>query len=361
MPRQIRAAVCHAHGQPLTIDTLSLRDPGSHEVEVTLDAVAICHSDISYMEGAWGGVLPAVYGHEAAGRVTKCGPGVTALKDGDRVIVTLAKSCGQCPSCASAQPMYCGGNTPEAPVLTTSDGGPVTKAMNCGAFAEAVVVDISQTAPIGDTIPAEVACLLACGVPTGMGAAINTAKVKPGDKVVVIGAGGVGLNCIQGARISGAARIVAMDLEEKKLRDALEFGATDTLPAQTEKPWKALSKILGGTLADHVFVSVGAIPAYKSALRLLAPRGTVYAVGMPHNGATTPYEPVIFAASGQGIRGSFLGEIVLKRDIPWMVDLYTQGRLKLDELVSGRWTLDQINEAIADTNTGQARRNVIVF
>jgi len=361
MPRQIRAAVCHKHGDPLLIETLTLRDPGPQEVEVTLDAVAICHSDISYMEGAWGGALPAVYGHEAAGRIARCGPGVTACKPGDRVIVTLIRSCGQCPSCASAQPNYCNGNTPEAPVLTTAGGGPVTKAMNCGAFAEAVVVDISQIAPIGDTIPAEVACLLACGVPTGLGAAINTARVKPGDKVVVIGAGGVGLNCIQGARIAGAVRIVAMDLEEKKLADALEFGATDTLSARTETPWKALSDLLGGSLADHVFVSVGAIPAFEAALRLLAPRGTLYAVGMPHTGATTPYEPVMIAATGQGIRGSKMGEVVLKRDIPWMVDLYSQGRLKLDELVSGRWTLDQINDAIADTNTGQARRNVILF
>ncbi|WP_461426414.1 Zn-dependent alcohol dehydrogenase [Gymnodinialimonas sp.] len=360
MPKTIRAALCHEHGAPLSIEEITLRDAAAGEVEVTLDAVAICHSDISYMEGAWGGDLPAVYGHEAAGRVTAVGDGV-ALSVGDRVIVTLAKSCGQCPSCASAQPMYCGGNTPEAQVLTTTSGGPVVKAMNCGAFAEAVVVHASQTAPIGDDIPSDVACLLACGVPTGVGAAINTAKVKPGDKVVVIGAGGVGLNAIQGARIAGAARIVAMDLEEKKLTDALEFGATDTLPAQTKEPWKALSKILGGTLADHVFVSVGAIPAYESALRLLAPRGTAYAVGMPHSGDTTPYEPVVLAATGQGIRGSFLGEIVLKRDIPWMVDLYSQGRLKLDELVSARWTLDQINEAIADTNSGQARRNVITF
>lgn len=360
MPKTIRAAVCHTHGAPLSVEPIILREPLAGEVEVTLEAVAICHSDISFMEGAWGGDLPAVYGHEAAGKVTQVGAGV-ALNVGDRVIVTLAKSCGQCPSCASAQPMYCGGNTPEPPVLTTAQGSAIVKAMNCGAFAEAVVVHASQTAPIGDDIPSEVACLLACGVPTGLGAAINTAKVKPGDKVVVIGAGGVGLNAIQGARIAGAARIVAMDLEEKKLEDALEFGATDTLLAQTVKPWKALSTILGGTLADHVFVSVGAIPAYETALRLLAPRGTAYAVGMTHNGETTPYEPVVFAATGQGIRGSFLGEVVLKRDIPWMVDLYSQGRLKLDELISARWTLDQINEAIADTNTGTARRNVIVF
>ncbi len=360
MPKSIRAALCHTHGDPLSVETISLRDPGEGEVEVRLEAVAICHSDISYMDGAWGGALPAVYGHEAAGTVTVVGPGVAGVAEGDRVIVTLAKSCGACASCASAQPMYCGGNTAEAPVLSNADGD-ITKAMNCGAFAEAVIVHASQIAPIGDTIPAEVACLLACGVPTGLGAVINTAQVRPGDKVVVIGAGGVGLNAIQGARIAGAARIVAMDLEEKKLADALEFGATDTLSATTEKPWKALYKILGGSLADHVFVSVGAIPAYKTALRLLAPRGTAYAVGMPHNGQTTEYEPVIFAATGQGIRGSYLGELVLKRDIPWMVDLYGQGRLKLDELISNRWSFDQINEAIADTRTGQARRNVIVF
>lgn len=361
MPKEIRAAVCREFGAPLTIETLVLRDPGPDEIEVSLDAVAICHSDISYMEGAWGGALPAVYGHEAAGRVTATGPGVSGVALGDRVIVTLARSCGGCASCASAQPMYCTGNQPRDPALSTPEGDVVTKAMNCGAFAEKVVVDPSQTAPIGKDIPAKVACLLACGVPTGLGAAINTARVRPGDRVVVIGAGGVGLNAIQGARIAGAARIVAMDLEDKKLADALEFGATDTLSATTPKPWKALADLLGGHLADHVFVSVGAIPAYESALRLMAPRGTVYAVGMPHTGDTTPYEPVIFAATGQGIRGSYLGEIVLKRDIPWMVDLHAQGRLKLDELVSRTWSFDRINEAIADTNTGQARRNVIVF
>lgn len=361
MPKQIRAALCHSFGAPLSIETLTLRDPGPGEVEVTLEAVAICHSDISYMEGAWGGALPAVYGHEAAGRITAMGSGVTGYALGERVIVTLAKSCGGCASCASAQPMYCSEKHPEPTVLTQADGSAVTKAMNCGAFAEIVVVDASQLAPIGDEISADVACLLACGVPTGVGAAVNTAQVRPGQRVVVIGAGGVGLNAIQGARIAGAARIVAMDLEDKKLDDARAFGATDTLNAAAPKPWKALKSLLGGALADHVFVSVGAIPAYDTALRLLAPRGTLYAVGIPHNGEVSAYEPAIFAATGQGIRGSYLGEIVLKRDIPWMVDLYRQRRLLLDELVSNRWRFDQINEAIDDTRSGQARRNVIVF
>ena len=361
MPSLIRAAVCRAFGQPLVLETLTLRDPGPGEVEVTLEAVAICHSDISYMQGAWGGALPAVYGHEAAGRVTALGPGVGKMALGDRVLVTLIRSCGTCPSCAGGQPVYCGGNDTRPPKLTDASGAPVHAAMECGAFAEKVVVDQSQIAPLGSSIPAEVACLLACGVPTGVGAVVNTARVRPGETVVVIGAGGVGLNVIQGARIAGAARIVAMDLEPAKLADARAFGATDTILASAPEPWRALSALTGGRMAQHVFVSVGAIPAYDMAPRLLAWGGTIYAVGMPHSGDTARYEPVIMAFMGQGIRGTKMGDVVLARDIPWMVDLYGQGRLKLDELVSRRWEFDQINAAIADTQTGQARRNVLTF
>jgi S-(hydroxymethyl)mycothiol dehydrogenase len=194
-----------------------------------------------------------------------------------------------------------------------------------------------------------------------VGAVVNTARVRPGDTVVVIGAGGVGLNAVQGAHLAGAARIVAMDLEPAKLEDARHFGATDTIPATDERPWRALRQITGGRLADHVFVTVGAVPAYDSALRLMGPGGTAYAVGMPHSGDSSAYEPVILAALGQGLRGTKMGDVVLGRDIPWMVDLYGQGRLKLDELISRRWPFEQINAAIADTKAGRARRNVLTF
>jgi len=361
MPSTIRAAVCRGFGAPLTLETLTLRDPVPGEVEVRIEAVAICHSDISFMEGAWGGALPAVYGHEAAGRVTALGEGVRGMAIGDRVLVTLIRSCGTCPDCARNQPAYCFGNEKRPAALTDADGTEVEKAMECGAFAEKVLVDQSQIAPLGEEITPESACLLACGVPTGVGAVVNTAQVRPGDAVVVIGAGGVGLNAIQGARIAGAGRIVAMDLEPSKLADAMEFGATDTLLASAPKPWKEIRKITGGKLADHVFVTVGALPAYDMAPRLLGTQGTVYAVGMPHSGDQSSYEPVILAALGQGIRGTKMGDVVLARDIPWMVDLYTQGRLQLDSLISKRWRFDQINEAIADTKTGQARRNVLTF
>jgi len=361
MPSTIRAAVCRSFGAPLALETLTLRDPGPSEIEVTLEAVAICHSDISYLEGAWGGTLPAVYGHEAAGRVTALGPGVAKVSLGDRVLVTLIRSCGTCPDCASGKPVYCTGKEVREAKLTDASGAPVLAAMECGAFAEKVIVDQSQVAGLGEAIEPQSACLLACGVPTGVGAVVNTARVRPGDSVVVIGAGGVGLNTVQGARIAGAARIVAMDLEPSKLEDARGFGATDTILATEEKPWVTLMNITGGRLADHVFVTVGAIPAYDMALRLIAPGGTAYAVGMPHSGAMSAYEPVMIAALGQGLRGTKMGDVVLSRDIPWMVDLYGQGRLKLDELVSRQWPFEQINEAIANTNAGQARRNVLIF
>jgi S-(hydroxymethyl)mycothiol dehydrogenase len=357
---KIKAAICHAFGEPLKIEEVSLRAPEAGEVEVTLEAVAICHSDISYIDGGWGGVLPAVYGHEAAGIVTGIGPGVSGLEEGARVIVTLIRSCGACVDCASGDAVFCSSAEPIPPTLTAADGTVLQKGLKCAAFAEKVVVDQSQIAPVGDLAP-EAACLLACGVPTGVGAAVNTAGIRPGDNVVVIGAGGVGLNAIQGAYIAGAAKIIAMDLEPSKLEDAKTFGATDGVLASEPKPWKAIRALTGGRGADHVLVSVGAIPAYDVALRLLAPKGTVYAVGMPHSGDTSTYEPVIIAATGQGMRGSLMGEVVLKRDIPWMVELYGQGRLKLDELVTGRWSLEQINEAIADTKAGKARRNVIMF
>lgn len=359
---RIKAAVAHAFDTPLSIEEIEIAEPSTRQVEVTLGAVAICHSDISYAEGAWGGDLPAVFGHEAAGIVTNVGPGVTGLNEGDRVVVTLIRACGACGSCASGQPTVC--ETPyngmtDGP-LSTVDGAPVNQAMASGAFAEKVVVDQSQVVKIGTSISFETACLLACGVITGVGAVVNAAGLRAGQDVVVIGAGGVGLNAIQGARIAGARRIVAVDMSEEKLAIAKEFGATDGVLATDKNPWRAARKAMGRN-ADAVIVTVGAIPAYDQAPRYLAPGGKVVMVGMPHTGAMSSYEPVILAALGQGMVGSKMGDVVIQRDIPWMVDLYEQGRLKLDELISGRWSLDQINEAIADTKTGAAKRNVIVF
>ncbi|WP_333715031.1 zinc-binding dehydrogenase [Yoonia sp.] len=356
---QVKAAVCREFGAPLTIETVTLAAPNAGEVEVTLAACAICHSDITYMGGGWGGTLPAIYGHEAAGHVSAVGDGVRGLAVGDPVVVTLIRSCGTCPSCASGAPVACESDVATSPI-TDASGAPVVQAMNTGGFAEKVVVSQSQVVKLSAGIPMEAASLLACGVITGVGAVVNAAGLRAGQDVVVIGAGGVGLNAIQGARIAGARRIVAVDMSEEKLAIAREFGATDGVLGTVEKPWQAAKEAMGRG-ADAVFVTVGAIPAYDAAPKYLANKGKVIMVGMPHSGAMSTYEPVMLAATGQGMVGSKMGDVVIARDIPWMVDLYEQGRLKLDELISGRWRLDQINEAIADTKTGSAKRNVIVF
>lgn len=356
----IKAAVCNAFGQPLDIETLSLRAPDFGEIEVDLKACAICHSDITYMDGGWGGDLPAVYGHEAAGRVSAVGAGVRGLAVGDPVIVTLIRACGTCPSCASGAPVACETAPPPEGPISDGNGKPVVQAMNCGAFAEKVVVDQSQVVKLPEDMDLITASVLACGVITGIGAVVNAAKLKAGQDVVVIGAGGVGLNAIQGARIAGARRIIAVDMSEDKLAVAKEFGATEGVLATDPKPWRK-AKAAMGRGADAVFVTVGAIPAYDQAPQYLANGGQVIMVGMPHSGAQSTYEPVMLAATGQGMTGSKMGDVVIARDIPWMVDLYQQGRLKLDELVSRTWALEEINEAIADTKTGSAKRNVIVF
>ncbi|WP_298435730.1 alcohol dehydrogenase catalytic domain-containing protein [uncultured Jannaschia sp.] len=354
--RDVKAAVCREFGAPLAIETVTLPDPGFGEVLVEIEAVAICHSDITFIDGGWGGDLPAIYGHEAVGRVAEVGVGVRDLAPGARVLVTLIRSCGACPSCAGGRPTQCA--TPGAGAQPRSGEATVVAAMNCGAFAEAVVVDQSQLAPVPDDIPAAAACILSCGVVTGLGAVVNTAKVRPGDWCVVIGAGGVGLNAIQAARLSGAARVVAVDISDEKLDAARDFGATDTVLAGSDGRAAMLDL---GRLADHVFVTVGAGPVIDGALDWLAPHGTAYLVGMPHSGTVGHFDPVSASYFGQGLRGTRMGDVVLRRDIPWLLDLHAQGRLMLEELVSETFPLDRINDAIAATRAGQGRRNVVVL
>jgi len=358
---KIKAAVCHAFNEPMVIEEVELRAPQAGEVEVSIDAVAVCHSDISLWQGGFGGATPAVFGHEAAGIVTALGAGVKGLELGDSVAVTLIRACGECPSCGSGHPTVCenpgdGKNSP----LSTPQGDAMWQALFTGAFAEKVVVDQSQLVKIPADMPKDAAALMSCGVITGVGAAVNTANIRPGQNVVVIGAGGVGLNAIQGARLAGAARIVAVDMNPGKLEAAKEFGATHGVLAEG-KPFKEVQKIFGGRGADAVLVTVGVASVYDLAPRYLANRGKVVMVGMPHFGQMASYSPLLMADMGQSIVGSKMGDVVIKRDIPWMVDLYSQERLKLDELITGRWPLEQVNEAIADTMAGHARRNVIVF
>lgn len=359
----MKAAVCRAFGKPLVIEEIAIAKPGPGEVLVDVKACAICHSDISYAEGAWGGDLPAVYGHEAAGIVRETGQGVTGVKPGDHVVVTLIRSCGHCHYCSQGSLVMCEEVFPldrKSP-LTGASGEPYVQAMRSGAFAEQVLVHESQMAPIPKDIPFASASLLACGVITGYGAVANTARVTPGQHVAVIGCGGVGLNSIQGAAIAGATTIIAIDLSDEKLDAARRFGATHAINSKTENAAEKVKSLTSGRGADVVFVTVGVKTAFDRAFDYITKNGSVVVVGMPATGVFAEYDPGTLAAWNQKILGSKMGEARIARDIPALVELYRTGRLKLDELITARYPLEQINEAIAAVNEGKALRNVIVF
>ena len=358
----MRAAVCREFGSPLSLETVSLAEPDAEQIEVTVKAVAICHSDIFFADGAWGGELPAIYGHEAAGVVSKAGNNVRGISVGDHVCVTLIRSCGSCPACTKSHTSECdqGWDKSLSP-LTDSNGKRIVRAMNCASFAEKVVVDPSQCVVIPNDVGFDVASLISCGVITGVGAVINTADVRPGDKVAVIGAGGVGLNAIQGASIAGASTIIAIDLLTEKLEAAKEFGATHGIAANEPKVAEQVKALTNGRGVDYVFVTVGAPAAFQSAPELLVKGGAMVIVGMPPVGTILNYEPIDMADRSTRYLGSSMGQANVARDIPWLIDLYKQGRLKLDELITRRWSFDQINEAMDDTKKGLARRNVIMM
>ena len=358
-----RAAVCRDFEAPLVIEEIDLADPGDGEVRVKLAACAICHSDILYMKGAWGGVLPAVYGHEAAGVVEEVGPGVTNVAVGDHVVVTLIRHCGDCHYCAQGHQVLCETKFPldrQSP-LKSGDGGSITHGLRTGAFAERVVVDASQAVAIPKDVPLDSASLLACGVITGLGAVINTAQIPAGSHVVVIGTGGVGINSVQGAALNGARTITALDLSDDKLKAAKTFGATHTINPQRNDAVETVREITGGRGADYVFVTVGAKSAFEQAFGYIGRAGTVVIVGMAPSGTTVEFDPDPLAGYNQRVLGSKMGSSKIAIDVPMLVDLYKQGRIKLDELITGRYALDQINEAVESVVKGEALRNVIVY
>ena len=342
----MRAAVCRSFAAPLAVEQLSLRAPRANEVSVRVAACAICQSDIAYARGVWGGDLPAVYGHEAAGVVEEVGDGVAGLSAGDHVVLTLIRYCGRCRTCLRGLPAFC----LSPPVVEPVFEEPVVQGLRTAAFAERVTVHASQAIAIPVDVPLESAALVGCGVLTGVGAVLRSGGVEPGSSVGVIGTGGVGLNAIQGAVLAGAARIVAVDLVDGKLEAARAFGATETVNAREAQVPESL---------DYVIVTAGSAAAVEQALACVATAGTVVIVGMP-GGATASFDPEQVAERGLRIVGSKVGSARPQLDVPWLVELYRQGRLKLDELVSARYSLDDVNEAIAAAERGDALRVVVV-
>ena len=360
----MKAAVCRAFNEPLVIEELTLEAPQAGELVVDVKACAICHSDITYMDGGWGGDLPALYGHEAAGIVSAVGPETPGVQIGDHVVVTLIRACGQCYYCSRGDRVMCETTLPLSTRQPIKDatGAPVAQMMNVGSFADQVLVHHSQIAVMPKDVDFAVASLLGCGVITGVGAAINTTQIKPGESVVVIGTGGVGLNCIQGAALSGANPLIAVDVNDLKLEASKEFGATHVINSKTSADVAAaVRELTGGRMADHVLVSVGVGPAIEQGIGLMGKGAETIIVGMPPSGVTTTFDPSWLASDSQRIVGSKMGSAQTPADIPQLVGLYRGGRLKLDELITGTYPLEEINEAIASVRRGEALRNVVVF
>lgn len=363
MRRTVLAAVCRSFGGPLQLEHVTVRGPGPGEVLVRVTACAICHSDVAFIDGAWGGPLPAVYGHEAAGVVEETGEGVAGLSAGDQVVVTLVRSCGRCARCLQEQPTLCEGlpATDPDPALAGPAGEPVHQGMRTGAFAELVTVDASQVVPVPPPISPEAASLLACGVLTGVGAVLNTAAVGPGSTVVVLGAGGVGLNCVQGAVLAGAGQIIAADRVAAKLSAARRFGATRVIGPAVRDAVAAVRDLTGGRGADHVFVAAGVASLIADGAAMLRRGGTLVIVGIPPAGATVSLDPVAIADGSLRVLGSKMGASRPRQDIPHLAGLYHAGRLKLDELISGRFEFARINDAVDSARAGTQLRPVVVF
>jgi Zn-dependent alcohol dehydrogenase len=357
----MKAAVCYEFGKPLVVEDINIDPPKEGEVKVRIGATAICHSDIHLIRGDWAPPLPALAGHESAGYIEEVGKNVTLVKPGDTVVVSLLTSCGRCSQCVSGHPYMCQFQWPlnSESRLHNKLGQRITNLARTGTFAEYAVVHESQTVPIPKEIPIDRAALLACAVIAGFGAVVNTAQVEALSSVAVIGCGGVGLNSIQGAALSGAHPVIGVDMLDNKLEAARTFGATHTVKADDESAIQTVQNLTGRG-ADYAIVTVGSTAAMQQGFAMSDPRGKIVIVGAPPRSETFTL-PQIFAWGERTVMTSCMGSTRLSIDIPKLVTLYQAGRLKLDELITARYSLDQINEAIEAVESGKALRNIIMF
>lgn len=365
---QIQAAVLYAPNTPFEIRTLTLDEPRHGEVRVKIAASGVCHSDYHLVTGTTRHPMPVVCGHEGAGIVEAVGEGVTRVKPGDHVTLSWTPDCGHCFYCMRGQPNLCetytepiwAGTMLDGTTRLHENGSPVYAYCGLATFAEYVVVPEQSCIPIRSEFSLEVAALVGCAVATGVGAALYTAHVKPGESVVVIGCGGVGLNIVQGAALCGASRIIAIDTNETKMALAREFGATDTLLAggDTVAQVRALT---GGRGADYAFEAVGVPALQEQALSLVRPGGMVVLAGLSPMGTGTNLPGAVITRTETTIKGSYYGSVHPQRDFPLILDMYGAGRLKLDQLISRTYRLDQINEAFETMMRGEIARGIIVF
>ena len=362
----MKAAVLNEQPGPLEIEDLDIDKPAANEVLVRVVGAGLCHSDLHFMEGTFRTPLPAVMGHESAGIVEQVGADVTYCKRGDHVICCLSIFCGQCRQCLSGHPNRCTNpaatSRPEsaAPRLTKPDGRAVEQMARLGGFAELMLVHQNALVVISDDMPLDRAALIGCGIMTGMGAVFRTAKVEPGSRVCVIGAGGIGLAAIQGARLAGAGQVIVVDVSEAKLEMAQQLGGTDLVNASTVDDVVAAVKELSDGGVDYSFEAIGLKETAEQAFKMLDIGGTATVIGMVPPRQTLEIRGIDLL-SEKKLQGSMMGSNQFRTDIPNMVRMYLDGRLKLDEMVSARMPLDAINEGYAALKRGEVARQVIVF
>lgn len=368
MPRTAKAVVCRELNKPVVVEEIQVDGPGRGEVTVRVAACGVCHSDLSATNGTIAMAPPLVLGHEAAGEVVEVGEGVGALAAGDHVVSSFIYMCGRCRFCAGGRPVLC---TEQGKAITTlpdgtlrtrdAKGGPLSIFSGCGVMAEYATVHVDNLVKIDPTVPLDRAALVGCAVTTGVGAVFNTAKVRPGSIVAVLGCGGVGLNVIQGARIAGAQRIVAVDAIPAKLEMAKTFGATETLLAKPgEDMSKQIKKITAGG-PDYAFECVGSGELAAAAYRAIGRGGTAIVVGVAKPADSTSLRTMTLPFEEKTIAGSYFGSCVPRIDFPRMLALYAGGKLLLDELITRRYRIEEAPQAFADLESSRNARGVIVF
>ena len=362
----MKAAVCFQANSRLDVVDLDQEGPRTGEARVKVMGAGICHSDWHIMNGDWETTLPMVLGHEAAGRVEEVGPGVANVRPGDHVIFSFRPHCGRCFYCSTGRIILCDGHTATRGRLLDDtyrlryQGQGIAQMARIGTFSERVVCPAEMLVPIRREMPWPQAALLGCCVPTGWGAVTRCAQVEAGASVLVIGCGGVGLNVVQGARLAGAARIIACDLLPAKLELARAFGATDTIQAGREPVAERTRALTAGRGADYAFDAIGGSETTLQILDAVRPGGTAVIVGMAAHSVTAPVGPFAMAAQEKVLRGTMYGSVRPNVDFPILVDLYLQGRLLLDPLVSRTYGLEEINEGFTAMRSGQVARGVVV-
>jgi S-(hydroxymethyl)mycothiol dehydrogenase len=361
MTHEVRGVVAREKGAPVTIETVLVPDPGPGEALVRVQACGVCHTDLHYKLGAIGEEFPYLLGHEAAGVVEAVGPDVTDVSPGDFVVLNWRAVCGECRSCRRGRPQYCFSTHNATRKMTLTDGTELSPALGIGAFAEKTLVAAGQCTPVDPSARPEAAGLLGCGVMAGLGAAMFTGEVGPGDSVAVFGCGGVGDAAIAGARLAGATKVIAVDLDPRKLDLAVQFGATDTVDASTTDPVEAVRALTDGNGADVCIEAVGNPKVFEQAFFARDLAGTVVQVGVPSPEMRIELPMIEFFGRGGRLKPSWYGDCLPSRDFPMLVDLYLQGRLDLDRFVSETIALDEVEEAFHRMEAGDVLRSVVVI